>query len=127
MATTSIILKTDSRGRVHTPPQRRAELVAEFERSGLPATKFSALVGVRYQTFATWVQQHRKRQAARTGAAQSKTPTVRFAQVVLDEAPAQSKALRVLLSGGVVLELVDRAQVPLAVQLIQALNASTPC
>jgi hypothetical protein len=53
MDTSTIILKTDSRGRVLTPPERRAELLAEFERSGLPVTKFSALVGVRYQTFAT--------------------------------------------------------------------------
>ena len=47
MDKTSIILKSDSRGRVRTPPERREALVAEFERSGLPATKFSALVGVR--------------------------------------------------------------------------------
>ena len=36
------------------PPQRREELLLEFERSGLPATKFAQLAGVRYQTFATW-------------------------------------------------------------------------
>lgn len=41
MDTTSIILKTDSRGRVRMVPQRRAELLLEFERSGLPATKFA--------------------------------------------------------------------------------------
>jgi hypothetical protein len=60
MDTTSIILKTDSRGRVRTPAQRRAQLLAEFERSGLLATKFAELVGVKYQTFCTWVQQQRK-------------------------------------------------------------------
>ena len=43
------------------PPQRREELLLEFERSGLPATKFAQLAGVRYQTFATWVQKHKKR------------------------------------------------------------------
>jgi hypothetical protein len=53
MDTSTIILKTDSRGGVLIQPKRRAELLAEFERSGLPATKFSALVGARYQTFAT--------------------------------------------------------------------------
>lgn len=45
MDTTSIILKPDSRGRVRMPPQRREELLAEFERSGLPATKFAELAG----------------------------------------------------------------------------------
>ncbi len=66
--TTSIILKTDSRGHVHTPRQRREELVAEFERSGLPATQFAALAGVRYQPFATWVQKRRReREGGRAG------------------------------------------------------------
>jgi hypothetical protein len=46
MDTASILLKTDSRGRVRTPPERRAELLAKFESSGLPATTFSAMVGL---------------------------------------------------------------------------------
>ena len=45
MDTTSIILKTDSRGRVGVPAQLCVVLLHEFERSG-----------GRYQTFATWVQ-----------------------------------------------------------------------
>lgn len=61
MDTTTLVLKTDSRGRVRTPPERRAALLAEFARSGLSATRFAALVGVRHQTFATWVQEHRRR------------------------------------------------------------------
>ena len=40
----AIVLKTDNRGRVRTPPEGRAALVTEFGRSGLPAAKFSALV-----------------------------------------------------------------------------------
>ena len=41
MDTTSIILKTDSRGRVRMPPQRREELLLEFECSELLLEKFS--------------------------------------------------------------------------------------
>lgn len=63
MGTTSMILKSDSRGRVRTPPEQREALLAEFERSGLSASKFSTMVGVRYQTFATWVQKHRQQRA----------------------------------------------------------------
>lgn len=63
------------------PPQRREVLLLEFERSGLPASKFAQLAGVRYQTFATWVQNHKKRRAT-TGAAASAEP-LRFAEVVL--------------------------------------------
>lgn len=116
----AIVLKSDSRGRVRTPLQQRLALVAEFERSGLPATRFAALVGVRHQTFATWVQRHRKQQAA---AALSESRPVRFAEVVLDESGGAPKpeALRIVLGAGAVLELTAAAQVPLAAQLIKAL------
>lgn len=121
MGATSIILKRDARGRVRTPPERREALIAEFEKSGLPATKFSELAGVRYQTFATWLQRHRQ-QGHRTQVA-ADPEAVRFAEVVMDE-PARAACpigLRVMLACGTSLELTEPAQVPLAVQLIKAL------
>ena len=54
------ILKTDVMGRVRTPPARRQALLEEFARSGVSGKKFAALVGINYQTFASWVQQRRK-------------------------------------------------------------------
>ena len=48
------VLKTDTKGRVHTPPARREQLLDEFERSGLSGTKFAELAGLKYQTFAAW-------------------------------------------------------------------------
>lgn len=113
-----MILKSDSRGRVRTPPEQREALLAEFERSGLPATKFSALVGVRYQTFATWVQRHRQ-QRARASKRASVPQPMRFAEVVVDK--VSQPALQVTLPGGALLSLTEPAQVPLAVQLIKAL------
>jgi hypothetical protein len=120
MDTSTIILKTDSRGRVLTPPERRAALLAEFERSGLPATKFSALVGVRYQTFATWVQQQRRRVAAVEGKQDTKPGAVRLMEVSVERSAA-AKALRILLPGGAAIEVADAAQAALAAQLIKAL------
>lgn len=126
MDKTSIILKSDSRGRVRTPPERREALVAEFERSGLPATKFSALVGVRYQTFATWVQRSRQQQQRSSAGRKRQGKAVRFVQAVVEAStPAASPVLRVMLGGGAHLELSEISQVPLAVQLIQAL--AKPC
>ena len=119
MDTTSIILKTDSRGRVRVPPQRREELLVEFERSGLPTTKFAQLAGVRYQTFATWVQKHKKR-PAKAGAAAIAGP-LRFAEVVPAAAPPPSGVLRVVLPGGASIELAESSQVGLATRLIKAL------
>jgi DNA-binding transcriptional regulator YiaG len=54
-------LKIDVLGRVRTPPNRRKELVDEFERSGISGAEFARVVGVNYQTFATWVQARRKK------------------------------------------------------------------
>jgi len=61
MSSDTIILKRDGLGRVRVPAECREALLAEFARSGLPATKFAELAGVRYQTFATWVQRSRRR------------------------------------------------------------------
>jgi hypothetical protein len=60
-----VILETDERGRVRTPAERRESLLDEFERSGLSAVKFAALVGIKYQTFAAWAARRRKSAAAK--------------------------------------------------------------
>ena len=52
----SKILKTDALGRVRTPAARRQQLLDEFEKSGASGAKFAELVGVKYQTFASWMQ-----------------------------------------------------------------------
>lgn len=127
MTEQALILKTDSRGRVRTPAERREELVSEFERSGLSATKFSALVGVRYQTFATWVQQRRGR---RRGVGRPRgSKSVRLVEAVADVAPnvPPEGVLRLLLPGGAIVELRERSQVALAAQLLKALGSGTPC
>jgi hypothetical protein len=128
MNATSMILKTDSRGRVRTPPERREELLAEFERSGLSGAKFSAMVGVRYQTFATWVQQ---RKGQRRGAGRPRGgKVVRFAEVVTQaprDEPLSGAALRIVLPGGAALEVSERSQVALAAQLLRALGIGTSC
>lgn len=43
-----------------TPRELRDAVLDEFERSGMPATQFAALLGVKYPTFASCVQQRRK-------------------------------------------------------------------
>ena len=54
-------LKTDVLGRVLTSAERREALLDEFEKSGVSGKQFAALVGVNYQTFATWIQSRRRR------------------------------------------------------------------
>lgn len=132
-STTSIILKTDSRGHVHTPRQRREELLAELERSGLPATQFAALAGVRYQTFATWVQKHRKEKAGmpdttiEAGNGSLRLVEVSLGTQAVDSTAAAASPLRVLLPGGAVVEVAGGAQLSLAAQLINSLCGGAPC
>ena len=64
--TTCMQLVQDSRGRVRYGRERREELLGEFERSGMSAAGFARLSGVRYTTFAGWLQR-RKQEPKRDG------------------------------------------------------------
>ena len=69
MTETDQVLKVDLAGRVWTPRARREAVLDEFERSGMPAVKFAQFVGVKYQTFASWVQKRRRQRNASAPAA----------------------------------------------------------
>ena len=58
-------LKADVPGRVCSTPERRAAILAEFDRSGVSAAQFARLAGINYSTFAQWVQRHRRRHPSR--------------------------------------------------------------
>ena len=125
----ALLLKTDVLGRVKTPPARREPLLDEFERSGTSGQKFAELVGVKYPTFATWVQ-HRKRR--RTALTKGKTPQapVRWLEAVVGQtaAPSADAPLPLHLPGGARLEISCAAQIPLAAALVRALaNTSAAC
>ncbi len=57
------ILKQDRLGRVRTPRSKQEEILAEYDRSGMSGQHFAQYLGIKYQTFATWVQKRRKRRA----------------------------------------------------------------
>jgi hypothetical protein len=67
MTETEQLLKVDVDGRVWMPRARREALLDEFERGGTPAAEFARLVGLKYPTFASWVQQRRRARAAGDG------------------------------------------------------------
>jgi hypothetical protein len=82
------ILKTDVLGRIKTPRARREELLEQFERSALSGQKFAELVGVKYQTFATWAQKRRRQSGAYGGvkASTKAAEQVRWLEAVVQEA-----------------------------------------
>ncbi len=61
--TTLEILKQDRKGRVRTPRAKQEVILDEYERGGMSGPEFAQYLGIKYQTFATWVQKRRKRKA----------------------------------------------------------------
>jgi hypothetical protein len=118
------LLKTDVLGRVKTPAARREQLLDEFERSGASGQQFAELVGVKYQTFATWVQQRKRRRAAATKRKTSKsTAKVRWLEATVGKVTdyRSDSSLPVQLPGGARLEISCSKQIPVAVALLRAL------
>jgi transposase-like protein len=131
------LLKMDSRGRVRTPAKRRRALLKEFAGSGLSARKFAALVGVRYSTFAHWVQRFREEGGELAPVAsvppvpQAVAP-VRWMEAIIEDRGAtvasEAAVLCVCLPGGAQMEIAAAGQVKLAVQLLRALaEGPRPC
>ena len=111
------LLKVDMAGRVWTPRARREALLDEFERGGTPAAEFARLVGIKYPTFASWVQQRRRARAA-GGVGPAVAPVLWMEALVGAGVPA---ALCVQLPGGARMEIGDAGAVALAAQLLRAL------
>ena len=56
----SPLLKTDVLGRVRVSSARRESILDEFERSGVSGQAFAAHLGMKYSTFAGWMQRRRR-------------------------------------------------------------------
>ena len=103
--------KRDRRGRVSWPKQRRAELLADYGRSGCSQAAFARRAGVRYATFAHWVQQARREPGGLSGS-NPQPVTPRFAEVRLGAdrpAPVAACELSVTLPGGLIARGMDAA------------------
>ncbi len=117
------ILRTDAKGRVRTSAKRRESLLEEFDRSGLSGAKFAGLAGIKYQTFATWLQKRRDQGQSPAKAADS----VRWLEAVVEKAQAAvgpNAVLVLTLPGGTRLEVSDLKQVSLAAALLHSLARS---
>jgi DNA-binding transcriptional regulator YiaG len=125
------VLKTDVLGRVKTPAERREQVLDEFERSGLSGQKFAELIGVKYQTFATWVQKRRRQRGPYKAlkAPARAVDQVQWLEAVVEQAQAANgtkhPAAIVQLPGGARVEVVDAKQAALVAALLRALEK--PC
>jgi hypothetical protein len=135
MMTEEPVLKSDTKGRVRVPAERREMLLDEFEASSLSAMKFAALAGVKYATFANWIQRRRKQRAAIQQSSpsvedgvpchQTAARPVRLFEAFAEVGRAvQSSGLRVELPGGARLMVDSPGQLRLAAELLQMLTAT---
>ena len=126
------ILKRDSAGRVRTPRERREAILKEFDQSGMSGQKFAKWAGIKYTTFANWLQQRRKQGQAPTGA---KVPEeVRWVEAVRGSRPRQKPGMKPMAvglivhgPGGVRIEIHEEKQVDWAATLLRHLGVSGPC
>ena len=119
--------KTDVLGRMQRTREQRERILDEYERSGLSGPKFAALCGVKYQTFANWLQRRkRQRNAYPKRKAQRKAATqVRWLEASVQSTAAFTAGLVLELPGGVRAQLSNAGQIALAAALVRALD--TPC
>ena len=107
----------DTKGRVRTSKAQRRVILAQFENSGMSAAEFARRTGLKYSTFALWVQRYR-----RTKRPERKSPLHLLEAVVAPTCPGS--ALPVQLPGGARLEIREADQVPLVAALLRALEQS---
>jgi hypothetical protein len=127
--TEEALLKTDVLGRVKTPKNRRQELLDEFERSGISGAQYARIVGINYQTFATWVQGRRKQRGQYPRkTAQVKAPPQRWIEAVAQPADQTTtgSGLQIELPGGATMRISESTHAQLAAQVIAALRKETP-
>ncbi len=91
------------------------QLLAEYERSGLSQAAFARRVGVRYPTFAHWVQERR-----RGGLAAAADTAPRFVEVGVRATPPASPELSVTLPGGLVARGADATALATLVRALLA-------
>ena len=131
------ILKTDGRGRVRTPVEQREALLDEFERSGVSGMKFAQLAGIKYATFANWIQKRRRaRHPEAERSSESGGPTSGMVAptkpVRLFEAFVGRDAtvgLQIELPGGARMRVESAGQARLAAELLRLLSVAgaRPC
>ena len=133
------IFKTDSRGHIRVPVERREALLDEYEKSGLSGKKFAVLVGIKHQTFATWATKRRKERGTigvrgtRPQESSAPVPRLQWMEAVVEKDVVPSgqrrEPLSVHLPGGALLEIGDSRQVALAAELLRALagRRELPC
>ena len=120
------IVKRDVLGRMKTPRERREAILEEFDKSGMSGLKFAAWAGLKYTTFANWLQQRRRQRKGEACAGAEPSDGVQWLEAVVTKSGGGKAAdnlkaggLMVHVPGGVRIEIAEAKQVSLAAQLLR--------
>jgi hypothetical protein len=111
-------------------------LLAQFDQSGMSGPRFAKQEGIKYTTFANWLQKRRWQRNKVTPASTSSPGTsskVSWLEAVVDGSPKKelpklaTATLTVHGPGGVRLELSDGKHVKLAALLLRELGQELAC
>jgi hypothetical protein len=116
----TVLLKTDTLGRVRMPREKREGLLDEFERSGMSGAAFAKWAGINYPTFATWAQKRRKERGVA-----GKPTTLEWVEAQVPPAPIEQgeKRLIIQLPGGARMEVAGIGQMALAAEMLRHLES----
>jgi len=119
-----IILKSDAIGRVHMPKYKRELILDRFEESGMTGLAFAKHVGVKYPTFASWIQKRRRDRGGRraSGPKEAESSISLFKAVVDGPSMSSRCGLELESVGGTRIRLERSEQIPMAVALLRQLG-----
>ena len=124
-----VLLKTDRLGRVQMPADKRELILDRFESSGLSGKRFAAQIGVKYTTFASWVQKRRRERGDYSNEACEpvKAPLTLVEAIVEESSSKATDGKRVfwlaeVQTSGLKLRVGNRAEIALSVELLKALK-----
>ena len=115
----TLIFRQDRAGRVRRTAQQRAEILAEFDRSGLSGPQFARVAGISYQTLATWLKKRRESALVPT-----KSPNEApgfFMQAVVGSSGG-GEGLKLKFAGGATTIITTPQQARLAAALVSELG-----
>lgn len=117
------ILKRDSVGRVKTPRERRQAILEEFDKSGMSGQKFAKWAGIKYTTFANWLQQRRKQRSKEAAASGSASAGVQWVEALVTKSARGRNGFKaetiIIHAEGLRVELGDAKQVGVAVAFLR--------
>lgn len=117
---TTLVLRQDRVGRVRRSAGQRAEILAQFDRSGLSGPQFARASGIPYQTLATWLK--KRREAAVGPMENANGAPAFFMQAVVGSSRDGSAGLELKFGGGASATITTPQQARLAAVLVGELS-----